>query len=396
MRGISVRFGGIHAVRDLTLSVAGREILGIIGPNGAGKTTLFDLISGFTRNDGGAVVLNGIDVTRWRPSRRARAGLGRSFQSARLFPALTVAETLSVAHDRFVAARDPLRAALHSPAWRRSERRVASDVEELIELFSLGAYRDKFVNELSTGTRRVVDLACQVAHRPTVILLDEPSSGIAQRETEALAPLLLNLRDALGASLVVIEHDMGLVTAVADRLVALDQGQILVEGEATTVLHDARVVEAYLGYSEAAVSRSFVRPAPRPPSWAPGQRGGQRAIVRRRTTGGEPNEQLDASSGRRQAAEVHPSDRRRPGTDDRTPGHVARHEQRGLDGAIRQVGAQRRALVRAGEGRGQGQVHQLGRRTATRRSVSTSTPTSTRWSATRRSRDPTGVRPHRA
>ena len=260
VRDLSVRFGGIHAVRELTLSVAAREIVGVIGPNGAGKTTLFDLISGFTRNDEGAVMLNGIDVTRWRPSRRARAGLGRSFQSARLFPALTVAETLSVAHDRFVAAKDPLRAALHSPAWRRSERRVTTDVDELIELFSLGAYRDKFVNELSTGTRRVVDLACQVAHRPTVILLDEPSSGIAQRETEALAPLLLNLRDTLGASLVVVEHDMGLVTAVADRLVALDQGQILVEGEATTVLQDARVVEAYLGYSEAAASRSFANP----------------------------------------------------------------------------------------------------------------------------------------
>jgi ABC-type branched-subunit amino acid transport system ATPase component/MFS family permease len=260
VQGISVRFGGIHAVRDLTLSVGAREIVGVIGPNGAGKTTLFDLISGFTRNDEGVVMLNGIDVTRWRPSRRARAGLGRSFQSARLFPALTVAETLAVAHDRFVTFRDPLRAALHSPGWRRSERRVATDVDELIELFSLGAYRDKFVNELSTGTRRVVDLACQVAHRPTVVLLDEPSSGIAQRETEALAPLLVTLRDTLGASLVVVEHDMGLVTAVADRLVALDQGQILVEGDATTVLQDARVVEAYLGYSEVAAGRSFAEP----------------------------------------------------------------------------------------------------------------------------------------
>jgi ABC-type branched-subunit amino acid transport system ATPase component/predicted MFS family arabinose efflux permease len=258
VRGLSVRFGGIHAVRDLTLSVGAREIVGVIGPNGAGKTTLFDLISGFTRGDEGTVLLNGTDVTRWRPSQRARAGLGRSFQSALLFPALTVAETVSVAHDRFVVAKDPLRAALHTPGWWRSERRVAADVEALIELFSLGAYRDKFVNELSTGTRRVVDLACQVAHRPDVILLDEPSSGIAQRETEALAPLLRNLRDTLGASLVVIEHDMGLVTAVADRLIALDQGQILIEGDATTVLSDARVIEAYLGFSEAAVGRSFV------------------------------------------------------------------------------------------------------------------------------------------
>jgi branched-chain amino acid transport system ATP-binding protein len=257
VRGLSVRFGGIHAVRDLTLSIGAREVVGVIGPNGAGKTTLFDLISGYTRSDEGAVWLDGVDVTRWSPGRRARAGLGRSFQSARLFPALTVAETLSVAHDRFATAKDPLRAALHTPGWRRSERRVAADVDELIEWFSLGAYRDKFVNELSTGTRRVVDLACQVAHRPTVILLDEPSSGIAQRETEALAPLLVSLRDSLGASLVVVEHDMGLVTAVADRLVALDQGEIIVEGDAATVLGDERVIEAYLGHSDAAVGRSF-------------------------------------------------------------------------------------------------------------------------------------------
>jgi ABC-type branched-subunit amino acid transport system ATPase component/predicted MFS family arabinose efflux permease len=257
VRGLSVRFGGIHAVRDLTLSVGAREVVGVIGPNGAGKTTLFDLISGYTRSDEGAVWLDGVDVTTWRPGRRARAGLGRSFQSARLFPALTVTETLSVAHDRFATARDPLRAALHTPGWRRSERRVAADVDELIEWFSLVAFRDKFVNELSTGTRRVVDLACQVAHRPTVILLDEPSSGIAQRETEALAPLLVSLRDTLGASLVVVEHDMGLVTAVADRLVALDQGEIIVEGDAATVLGDERVIEAYLGYSDVAIGRSF-------------------------------------------------------------------------------------------------------------------------------------------
>jgi len=262
VQGVSVRFGGIHAVRDLSLSVASGEIVGVIGPNGAGKTTLFDLICGFTRSDQGTVTLNGTDVTRWRPGRRARAGLGRSFQDARLFPALTVTEAISVAHDRFIRVRDPLRAALHAPGWRRSERLVAHDVDELIELFALGAYRDKFVAELSTGTRRVVDLACQVAHRPTVILLDEPSSGIAQRESEALAPLLVNLRDTLRASLVVIEHDMGLVTAVADRLVALDQGQLLVEGDAATVLADPRVVESYLGYSEAAVGRSGGGTAP--------------------------------------------------------------------------------------------------------------------------------------
>ena len=129
-------------------------------------------------------------------------------------------------------------------------------VDELIELLNLEAFRTKFVRELSTGSRRVVDLACVVAHHPAVVLLDEPSSGIAQRESEALGPLLLRIRDALGASLLVIEHDMPLVTAVADRLVALDQGRLIAEGLPEDVLHHPEVVASYLGDTEAVIARS--------------------------------------------------------------------------------------------------------------------------------------------
>ena len=121
-------------------------------------------------------------------------------------------------------------AALRLPHTFDSEQQVARRVDELIELMGLGLYRNSFVRELSTGTRRVLDLACQVAHRPTVILLDEPSSGIAQREVEALAPVLLRLRDEMGASLVVIEHDMPLISSISDRLVALDQGRVIAIG----------------------------------------------------------------------------------------------------------------------------------------------------------------------
>jgi ABC-type branched-subunit amino acid transport system ATPase component/predicted MFS family arabinose efflux permease len=254
--GLSVSFGGIRAIADVSLSVAAREIVGIIGPNGAGKTTLFDLISGFTRSDGGRVYLGGHDVSGAGPSRRARLGLGRSFQDARLFPAMTVEETISVALERWVASTDPLSAALHLPAWVRSERQVRQTVGELIALFGLEAYRAKFVRELSTGTRRVVDLACVVAHRPSVVLLDEPSSGIAQRESEALGPLLIRIRDMLGASLVVVEHDMPLLADVADRMVAMDQGSVLVEGTPDAVLHDPLVVASYLGERAAAIARS--------------------------------------------------------------------------------------------------------------------------------------------
>jgi ABC-type branched-subunit amino acid transport system ATPase component/MFS family permease len=253
---VRVRFGGIEAVGGVSLRAAPREIVGIIGPNGAGKTTLLDVISGFIPADAGQVLLGGRDLTRLGPDRRARLGLGRSFQDALLFPALTVEETIAVAMERWVAVKDPVNPALHLPAAFDSEHAVRNRVAELIELLSLEAARTKFVHELSTGMRRVVDLACVIAHRPSVILLDEPSSGIAQRESEALAPLLLRLRDELGATLILIEHDMPLLTAVADRLVALDRGFIISAGPPTAVLHDPLVISSYLGDNTAAVRRS--------------------------------------------------------------------------------------------------------------------------------------------
>ena len=253
---VSVSFGGIRAVDNVSLSVLPGEIVGIIGPNGAGKTTLFDLISGFTRSDGGRVMLGGHDVTRAGPSRRARLGLGRSFQDARLFPAMTVEETIAVALERWIHVSNPLSAALHLPSWVRSEHKVELGVDELIDLLSLEAYRTKFIRELSTGSRRVVDLACVVAHRPTVVLLDEPSSGIAQRESEALGPLLIRIRDTLSASLLVIEHDMPLLAGISNRMIALDQGQVLAEGTPDSVLHDPGVIASYLGDTQTVIDRS--------------------------------------------------------------------------------------------------------------------------------------------
>jgi branched-chain amino acid transport system ATP-binding protein len=247
LRGVTRRFGGIAAVDDVDLDVAPGEIVGILGPNGAGKTTLFDIVSGFLPPDEGEVRLAGVDVTRMDAAERARRGLGRSFQDARLFPSMTVTETIAVALERFTTVRDPLRPALRLPSSFDAEQRVSTRVDELVELLGLGAYRNKFLRELSTGTRRIVDLACLVAHRPTVVLLDEPSSGIAQRESEALAPLLRRLRDEMGASLVVIEHDVPLVASVADRLVAMDAGRVIASGVPETVLVDPAVVESYLG-----------------------------------------------------------------------------------------------------------------------------------------------------
>ncbi len=253
---LACSFGGIRAVGGVSFRVADREIVGLIGPNGAGKTTLFDLISGFTPLVSGRVLLGGADVTDLDPALRAAAGLGRSFQDAKLFPEMTVAEVLQVAQERFVTNRSALAAAVRLPAVFDDEERSTLRVEELLELMHLGHYRRAFVRELSTGTRRIVDLACLVAHRPTVILLDEPSSGIAQREVEALAPLLLRLRDEMGSALVVIEHDIPLVSSISDRLIALDQGRVVATGRPADVLADPAVVQSYLGTDAAALGRS--------------------------------------------------------------------------------------------------------------------------------------------
>ena len=167
---------------------------------------------------------------------------------------------MAVSLERWVEVRDPISAALHLPMVFDSEEKVRRRVDELVDLLGLGAFRAKFVHELSTGSRRIVDLACVVAHRPTVVLLDEPSSGIAQRETEALAPLLLRIRDGLGAAVIVIEHDMPLVTSVSDRMIAMEQGRVIAEGEPDAVLNHPGVVASYLGSDPEAVARSGSAP----------------------------------------------------------------------------------------------------------------------------------------
>ncbi|HEU5152353.1 MAG TPA: MFS transporter [Iamia sp.] len=257
--GLSVRFGGVVAVDGVDLTVAPGEVVGLVGPNGAGKTTLFDLLSGHTPAAEGTVTLGDRVISGLSPAARARAGLGRSFQDSRLFPSLTVEEAIAVALERWLAVRDPLNAIVRTPAFVASEAAVAAEVDGLVDLLGLDAFRSKFVGELSTGSRRIVDLACVLAHRPDVVLLDEPSSGIAQREAEALGPLLLRIREALGASMVVIEHDMPLITSVSDRLVALDQGRVVTEGPPDDVLSHPDVVASYLG-SGTAAARSGAAP----------------------------------------------------------------------------------------------------------------------------------------
>ncbi|MEY2425088.1 MAG: hypothetical protein QOI61_660 [Actinomycetota bacterium] len=256
VRGITRSFGGICAVNDVSFAVAPNEILGLIGPNGAGKTTIFDLVSGFVDVDEGAILLGGTDITRLAPDARARLGLGRSFQDARIFGSLTVAENLAVAMERHLSIRDHLADALALPAVSEQELDIRFSVDELIELMNLEAFRNKFVSELSTGSRRIADLAMAIAHDPSVLILDEPSSGIAQREAEALGPLIQRIQREVGCSVLVIEHDMALVMGISDRMLALELGAVVTEGTPEEVIRNPQVVSAYLGGDLATINRS--------------------------------------------------------------------------------------------------------------------------------------------
>lgn len=254
--GVSVNFGGLRALRDVALEVRPHEIVGLIGGNGAGKTTFMDCVSGYVRPaEGGRLESFGEELGPLPAEMRPYAGIVRSFQNARLYPGLTVTETLLVAVER----RRPsglFSSMLGLVGSRRAEAQKREWVDEIVESMGLVRYRENKIGELSTGTRRVADLATVIAQEPRLVLLDEPTAGLAQRETEAFGPLLHWVRERLGCAVLMIEHDMPLITSVADRLYALETGEVIAEGPPDDVVSDPRVVASYLGVDEVAIRRS--------------------------------------------------------------------------------------------------------------------------------------------
>ncbi len=246
-RSLYQRFGGVVAVDDVDLDLYRGEILGLLGPNGAGKTTIFELLSGERRSARGRITMGEDDITSWPAYRRAEHGLGRSFQAARLWPGLTVHESVIMAISHHTSSPGATSAMLCLPTVRRSERRLRQAADEILEPLGLAQYSDQLTSDLSTGVRRLLELAVIIAMGPSIVLLDEPSAGLAQAETEAMAPVLLGTKERLDCSMILIEHDMGLLRQLADRAIALDSGAVVTTGSPEDVLNHPYVIESYLG-----------------------------------------------------------------------------------------------------------------------------------------------------
>ncbi len=255
VRGVSLRFGGVTALNNASIEVRPGEIAGLIGPNGAGKTTLMNIISGVLKPSSGSVQVFGHELAGKPPELRARYGLARSFQDATLFAGLTVLETVQVALSRRTKTY-LLPAMLGAPWVRAADRQNRAHALSIVEALGLGPWADALTSELSTGMRRICDLAAQVATEPRLLLLDEPTAGVAQREAEAFGPLVRRLRDELGCAILVIEHDMPLLMGLCDRVYALDAGAVIAEGSPLEIRANPDVIASYLGTNTVAIARS--------------------------------------------------------------------------------------------------------------------------------------------
>ena len=250
---VHLAFGGVKALQGATFDVERGGITGIIGPNGAGKTTLFDCISGFRRPDHGSIAVRidpaapAVELTDRAPWERAGLGVGRTFQDARLFRSVPIRDILRTVQHGRMKRSGFVRSVLGLRGARDDEHEVAERAEEALDLVGLTAHAHKTPAELSTGMLRLCELAAVAAIRPTLLLLDEPAAGIAQKETEALGPVLRNLATHLGATVLLIEHDMPLVMGISDTIIAMADGEVVTTGTPAHVREHPEVLRAYLG-----------------------------------------------------------------------------------------------------------------------------------------------------
>ena len=246
VEGLTCRFGGLLAVDGLGLDLDQGQLMGLIGPNGAGKTTVFNLLAGATRPTAGRIFYRGQEIIGLRPHRVNRLGLARTFQNIRLFGELRALDNVLVGfHGRLES--NFISAILRLPGYVATERRMLVRAAELLNLVGLGGLKDERAGNLAYGQQRLLEIARALATAPNLLLLDEPAAGMNPQETAQLAGLVRRLRDELGLTILLIEHDMHFVMNLCEVLVVLDHGKVIARGDPATVRRDPAVIEAYLG-----------------------------------------------------------------------------------------------------------------------------------------------------
>jgi branched-chain amino acid transport system ATP-binding protein len=242
--GVTMIFGGLTALNDVSLALGEGRILGLIGPNGAGKTTLFNCLTGLYTPTRGSVRLRGAELPS-DPAKVTIAGVARTFQNIRLFPNMTVLENVLVGR-HIQMKQGPIASVLHGPWFRKNERLNREKARDFLNFAGLRGVENEVARNLPYGDQRRLEIARALATEPTVLLLDEPTAGMNPQETEAARQLIFRIRDT-GVSVVVIEHDTKFIFSLCDSVSVLVQGEVLVEGSPETVRDDPRVIEAYLG-----------------------------------------------------------------------------------------------------------------------------------------------------